>query len=793
MIGLLLGWEHTKEMAFQATDKFRITPYALYLSKSMKASHIKALLHWSLFTATAAAAPLPAVRIDGTRFVSGDPPQEFRPWGLNYGNAGRLMEDFWETEWPTLAGDFTEMKALGANVVRVHLQFAKFMQSATEPNTDALKQLNDLLALAETSGLYLDLTGLACYRTEDVPPWYDAMNEKDRWAAQSVFWGAVAKTCAGHTAVFCYDLINEPLAPAGKRDGGWYSGKKLGGYDFLQMISLDSGFRTRTQVVKQWIQQLTKVIRKHDSRTPITVGLLPTVPAWGHMSGFIPAEIAGELDFISGHIYPESGKPNDAIERTTTFSVGKPVVIEETFAMSCNKEELAQYLARSAQWANGWMMHYDGQTLTELAALEKTKDWSIAKSLWKGSLEVFQLGPPAPPAKPEPDFLIRDGDTCVFLGDSITAARGYTKIVEHYTLMRFPIRQVRFYNAGKGGDTASGCLERLERDVFNRGATIVTVAFGVNDIGWGMKADAEHRQKYLDGIREIVTRCKARGIRTVICSPAITAEDPDKAESGFLQKMTDDGLALARSLGASTCDLQRGMREVQRRLLEANKKEPDAKKHTKLHVEDGVHLNDLGQLAMGYALIKGLGAPADVSSATLDWTTGKMTAASACTITEVEKTDDGLSFKRLDESSPLNLGILSALNYRWVPLPEGINRLMVTVTGLPPGDYELRASARALGKASAARLTEGVNVSSMTANGWEPGGPWNAQSDSVKELVAARDLIMQGTAIRKNFDAANPDTAGLDRSAKDLEENLTGLMRRTAKPQAYQFEIRRVK
>ena len=81
----------------------------------------------------------------------------------------------------------------------------------------------------------------------------------------------------------------------------------------------------------------------------------------------------------------------------------------------------------------------------------------------------------------EPEFALRDGDTVAFLGDSITAARGYTKIVELCTLMRYPERRVRFWNAGQGGDTAAGSVERLERDVFNQGATVVTVAFGVND------------------------------------------------------------------------------------------------------------------------------------------------------------------------------------------------------------------------------------------------------------------------------------------------------------------------
>src|SRR5581483_8385202 len=79
------------------------------------------------------------------------------------------------------------------------------------------------------------------------------------------------------------------------------------------------------------------------------------------------------------------------------------------------------------------------------------------------------LGPlalgPTPGARAD-DFAARDGDTVAFLGDSITAARVYGKIIEDYTLLRFPERKVRFINVGIGGDTAAGGLKRLERDVF---------------------------------------------------------------------------------------------------------------------------------------------------------------------------------------------------------------------------------------------------------------------------------------------------------------------------------------
>ena len=390
------------------------------------------------------------------------------------------------------------------------------------------------------------------------------------------------------------------------------------------------------------------------------------------------------------------------------------------------------------------------------------------------------------------DFALRDGDTVAFLGDSITAARGYTKIVEHYTLMRFPERRVQFSNAGKGGDTATGAVQRLERDVFGRGATVVTVALGVNDIGWGMKADAEHKQAYLEGIRTIVERCQAREVRVFICSPAITAETPDKAENGFLQRMADEGLALAKLLGAETIDLQRGMREVQRKIVEANAKEKDPKKQTRLHVEDGVHLNDLGQLAMAYAMLKGLGAPADVSSATIDAAAGKVIAAENCAISKITRTTNGIAFTRLDRGLPLNLGILSGLNHRWVPIPEGINRYFLAITNLPRGDYEIRAEGRKLGKVSAERLARGLNISSMTADGWEPGGPWDAQSDIVKELVDARDKLWMSAQMSSNYNADHPDHAKLERQMRDLDEKLVAQQRAQAKPYPYHFEVRKL-
>lgn len=388
-------------------------------------------------------------------------------------------------------------------------------------------------------------------------------------------------------------------------------------------------------------------------------------------------------------------------------------------------------------------------------------------------------------------FALKDGDTLVFLGDSITAARGYTKIVELYTLMRYPERRVKFWNAGQGGDTAAGAVKRLEKDVFAHGATVVTVAFGVNDIGWGTKADAEHKQKYLDGVRTIVVECQKRGVRVFICSPAVLHQDPDKAETEFLQKMADEGMALAKSLGADTIDLSRGMREVQRRVVAANAGKPDVKNHDRLHVEDGVHLNDLGQLAMGWAMLKGLGAEAEVSDAVVDAAAGKVVSAAGCKVTDIKQRADGVTFVRKDFGLPMNLGVLSALQYRFVPVPDTLNGYRLTVNGLAAGRYTISAEGRGLGTWDAKQLAEGLNISSATADGWQPGGPWDAQSDIVKEIVDARDKLWMGGQVRLQYNDNNPQAKKLAAEFKRLDAQLTELARAQAKPYPYRFEVRR--
>jgi hypothetical protein len=189
-------------------------------------------------------------------------------------------------------------------------------------------------------------------------------------------------------------------------------------------------------------------------------------------------------------------------------------------------------------------------------------------------------------------------------------------------------------------------------------------------------------------------------------------------------------------------------------------------------------------------MLKGLGAEAEVSDAVVDVAAEKVVSASGCKVTGVKKRSDGVTFVRKDVGLPINLGVLSALQYQFVPVPDTLNGYRLTVKGLAAGRYTISVEGRGLGTWDAKQLAEGLNISSATADGWQPGGPWDAQSDIVKEIVDARDKLWMGGQVRLQYNNANPKAKALATEFQRLDEKLTELARAQAKPYPYRFEVR---
>lgn len=329
------------------------------------------------------------VSADGRGFALETSGEPFRPWGFNYDrdDAGRLIEDYWRDEWPVVEGDFAEMKALGANVVRVHLQFARFMNAPDRADEASLARLADLFALAERLGLRIVATGLGCYRKADVPAWYDALDEAARWRAQAEFWRAVARVARDSPALLFHDLMNEPVVAGDGGRADWL-GEPFGGKHYVQFVTLDAKGRPRPEIAREWTRALVGAIREVDPRALVSVGLVDwSLDRPGLTSGFVPSVVAPELDLLCVHLYPERGKIDEAIGILRDFAAeGKPVVVEETFPLKCGIGEFAEFFDAARPHAAGWIGFYWGRPLEELRALRRP---TIPEAMLRQWLEFF--------------------------------------------------------------------------------------------------------------------------------------------------------------------------------------------------------------------------------------------------------------------------------------------------------------------------------------------------------------------------------------------------------------------
>ena len=343
---------------------------------------------WCAIPVAAADLPWIVVSPDQKGFVNEATGTPFVPWGFNYDHdeSGRLIEDYWETDWDKVVRDFRSMKGLGANVVRIHIQLGKFMTGPRSPDREALHRLGNLVKLAEEVGLYIDLTGLGCYHKADVPEWYDPIDELTRWDVQALFWKHVAETCSASPALFCYDLMNEPVVSGGKRPGTEWLGPAFAGKHFVQFITLDQKDRPRPQIAREWIRHLIAGIREKDKQHLVTVGLVDwSLDRPGITSGFVPNQIAADLDFLCVHLYPESGKLDDALKTLQGFAVGKPVIIEETFPLKCSMAEFTKFIELSSMHSAGCIGFFWGQRPEDLR-----NSTTITDAIVRAWLEFFE-------------------------------------------------------------------------------------------------------------------------------------------------------------------------------------------------------------------------------------------------------------------------------------------------------------------------------------------------------------------------------------------------------------------
>lgn len=354
------------------------------------------------------------------------------------------------------------------------------------------------------------------------------------------------------------------------------------------------------------------------------------------------------------------------------------------------------------------------------------------------------------------DFLIRDGDRVVFLGDSITEQRLYTTYLEAYALTRHPEWKLSFRNVGWGGDTSwlrqrahpdEGKLfaaepaeqqqmvteavgRGLERDVLPLKPTLVTVKFGMNDHAYQPFREDIFRA-YVRSQTQIAKVLEAHGARVAFLTPQPIEDkrpDPDKDPRNQSLRRFCDGLReVAAKEGAAYVDQFDPYMAI---LLRDRAQNPPST----VGGGDAVHPGPIGHTVMAWAILKGLSAPALVSQAAIDVAGKKVASAQRCRVEQLKVDGRTVSFTRLDEALPMPIDTRAKAALKLAPILEDLDRYELQLTGLPPGRYALSVDGEAVGAFTAEELAAGCNLANRA-------GPITQQAQRVLDLVFQKNNL----------------------------------------------------
>ena len=128
--------------------------------------------------------------------------------------------------------------------------------------------------------------------------------------------------------------------------------------------------------------------------------------------------------------------------------------------------------------------------------------------------------------KSQNKLLIRNSQTVVFIGDSITdcgrtdvagpLGNGYVKMTVDLLAAKYPERQIAFLNKGISGDTAPGLRDRWTDDLLLHNPDWVSVLVGINDLHRRFSPDPQlhvppkiYRQAYAQFLERTTKSTKA--------------------------------------------------------------------------------------------------------------------------------------------------------------------------------------------------------------------------------------------------------------------------------------------
>jgi lysophospholipase L1-like esterase len=394
------------------------------------------------------------------------------------------------------------------------------------------------------------------------------------------------------------------------------------------------------------------------------------------------------------------------------------------------------------------------------------------------------------------EMAVRDGDTVVFYGDSITALHLYTRFAEEFMLTRYPPVRVRFVNAGVPGDATYGgyagtMQQRIQRDVTAFHPAMITVMLGMNDGGYvpmTPQIDAAFRKGFNDLLDTIIRENPRAALTLILPTPydEITHGTEFPGYSKTIDGIASDVAEIAAQRKAAG-QLPVFIVDFHRPLVDSlTRATSDFPALAPLMIPDRIHPAAAAQWIMAAALMQAWHVDPVVSDVTLSAVGPKVTDVARTKISGLQKTPTGLQWSQLDEALPLPLDLNDTMTSVLLKesVIESLDRQMMRVRDLAAGTYELWIDQKRISTFSAGELEHGVNLALLKTPMLDQARGIDWEEDRRATLDLARFILSAETA-------KQPDATPAEERLLSAEEELAATISRQAAPKVHTFEIRR--
>jgi lysophospholipase L1-like esterase len=393
-------------------------------------------------------------------------------------------------------------------------------------------------------------------------------------------------------------------------------------------------------------------------------------------------------------------------------------------------------------------------------------------------------------------FALKDGETVVFYGDSITAQRLYTRFVEDFVLTRYPGLHIRFYNAGVPGDKVDGGYagkmpQRVQRDVEPFQPGMITVMLGMND-GWYGDESPEVDAAFLKGYRELLDalRKAAPNAALTLIQPSPYDEITHGTEFPHYSRVIADlsgdvaRIAAEENAAGRSVLLADGHTSLDNALEKAVKQSPEL---APLIIPDRIHPRETGHWIMAAELMKAWHVDPVVSSITLNTAGLEATDSHRASATQIEKTATGLRWTQTDEALPLPLDFNDAMTLLLLKISgiASLDQQTLRIENLAPGTYQLLIDEKPVAAYSDSELKAGLNLALYKT-------PMNAQAREIDSIEQERMQLDQARFILSaNLKKEDAASIAAESKLRQAQDELDAEMRTKLTPAAHRFELRR--